>query len=151
MNQRSHIWLTLLAHVTNEGVRKGLIDLPAPNREPSEERNSVLFDAPLRGVPIRARFTEWRFDEARVSLVAWPSVEVDRWCVASNPKHEAGEVTASGCLDRSGRSLKFQEPFNPSVFISKHRRAELLTLPKLTDLEDSLNLYPRYLSLSSAA
>ncbi len=150
MNQREHICLLLLAYTANEGFRKGMIDLTAPDCGLSEERQSVLFDAPFNGIPIRACFTDWRNDVAEISLAAWPSDEVDRWVKSGNAKHNAGEVAAFGWLDRSGGKLRIQNPFDPSVFISKHRRSELLKLPRLTDLEDPLHLYPRYLSLSSA-
>lgn len=143
MNQRSHIFLMLLAHAANEGIRQGIINLTATNRDPSQRRSSMLFDAPLGGIPVRVSFTDWRNDEATISLAAWPSPDVDQWVKASNAKHSAGEVTAFGWLDRSSRHLRVQDPFDPSVFISKHRRSELLALPRLTDVEDPLKLYPR--------
>lgn len=148
MSERKYVSDRLLSHSVVVGLRKSIIHPLGPNCEPSEFRRSLFFDAPLLGHPLRVCFTEWRFDEATVSLALWPSDDGDKWIQCGNAKRSAGEVTVHGRLDRSNGRLRLQDPFNPSVFISKHRRAELLKLLYLTGVDDPFRLMPRYSRLA---
>lgn len=151
MTERKDISDTLLTHTVTVGYSKGIIDPLGANCEPLCNRRSLFFDAPLLGHPVRVCFTEWRFDEARISLALWPSDDVDTWLPCGNVKRSAGEVTVHGRLDRNSARLRLQDPFNPSVFISKHRRAELLELLDLAEVDDPVCLMPPYGRISSAA
>ena len=151
MSERKSISDSLLSHTVTVGLKKGIIHPLGPNCEPSGDRRSRFFDAPLLGHSVRVCFTEWRFDEARVSLALWPSDDVDKWIQCGNAKRSAGEVTVHGRLDRSNGRLRLQAPFNPSVFISKHRRVELLKLLDSAEVDASLRLMARYRRLASAA
>ncbi|MEH3037346.1 MAG: hypothetical protein PGN23_12815 [Sphingomonas adhaesiva] len=151
MNLRSHAFLALLAHAANEGIRTGRFDPAAPNRNPIEPRTSVLFDAPLGSVPMRVSMSDWRFDEARIAVSAWPMPDVDRWVEAVNAKALAGDVTAIGNLERKNGRLMLFNPFDPLVFMRQNRRAALLALPMPSETADPLRLYPRYLSFAAAA
>lgn len=151
MNLRSHIFLALLADAANEGIRTGRFDLAAPNRDPIEPRTSVLFDAPLGSIPMRVSMSDWRFDEARIAVSAWPTPDVDRWVETVNAKALAGDVTAIGYLERKNGRLMLSNPFDPLVFMRHNRRSALQALTAPSDAADPLRLYPRYLSFAAAA
>ena len=151
MNERKYISDKLLSHAVSVGLSKAIIDPLGPNSEPLCERQSWLYDAPLLGTPLRVCFTDWRFDEARISLALWPSDDADRWVRCGNAKRSAGEVVVHGALDRKNGRLRLQDPFNPVTFISKARRAQLLNLLDLAEVDDPLRLMRRYELLSHAA
>lgn len=148
MNYRSHAFLALLAHATNEGFRTGRFDPAAPNRDPMRRRSSVLFDAPFGSMPLRVWISDWRFDEAHVVAAAWPTLDGNRWIEAGSAKELAGDVVASGWLER-GSHLRLANIFDPSIFIRQNRVAAMRALP--SDAADPLRLYPRYLSYAAAA
>lgn len=149
MNYRSHAFLALLAHATNEGFRTSRFDPVAPNRDPMQPRSSVLFDAPFGSMPMRACISDWRFDEAHIVAAAWPTPDVDRWIEAGGAKELAGDVVASGWLER-GSHLRLVNIFEPSIFIRQNRVAAMRALPVPSDAADPLRLYPRYLSYAAA-
>ena len=151
MNERKYISDKLLSHAVTAGLSKAIIDPLGPNSEPLCERRSWFFDAPLLGSPLRVCFTDWRFDEARISLSLWPSDDVDQWVQCGNAKRSAGEVTVHGVLDRRNGRLRLQDPFNPVMYISKARRAQLLKLLDLAEVDDPFSLLPRYELQSHAA
>lgn len=152
MNLRSHVFLTFLTHAATEGIRASQYDPAAPNCEPTQRRTSVLFDAPFGSIPMRVSIGDWRFDEARIAVAAWPTGEADKWidCITANGL--AGDATAIGYLERrkDGR-LMLSNPFEPLVFMRPHRRSALSAMPMPTDATDPLRLYPRYLNIASAA
>lgn len=150
MKYRSHAFLALLAHAVNEGYRTGRFDPDAPNCNPIEPRSSVLFDAPLGSVPMRVWISDWRFNEARVVAAASPTPNVDRWIAAGGAKGLAGEVVATGWLER-GSHLRLVNVFEPSIFIRQNRVTEMRALPIPSEAADPLRLYPRYLSYAAAA
>ncbi len=150
MNYRSHAFLALLAHAVNEAFRTGRFDPAAPNRDPMQSRSSVLLDAPLGSVPMRAWIGDWRFDEARIVAAAWPTSDVDRWIEAGGAEELAGEVVASGWLERRSQ-LRLVNVFEPSIFIRQNRVAAMRAAPLPSDAADPLQLYPRYLSYAAAA
>lgn len=150
MNSRSRAFLTLLAHAANEGFRTGHFNPDAPNRSPMEHRGSVLFDAPLGSMPMRVWISDWRNDEARIAVAAWPTEEVDRWIEASGAKALAGEVVASGWLERSSL-LRLVNISDPTIFIRQNRVEALRTLQAPTEEADPLRLYPSCLSYAVAA
>ncbi len=151
MNKRMYLSDKLLSHVVDVGIGKAIIDPLGSNCEPQCDRRSWCFDAPLLGRPIRVCFTEWRFDEARISLALWPSDDVDTWIQCANAKRSAGEVTVHGHIDRKNGRLRLQDPFNPSLFVSKHRRAELLNLLDLAEVDYPVCLMLPYGRIARAA
>lgn len=152
MNQRPHIALVLLAHAANEGIRAGHFDPAAPNLNPIEPRTSVLFEAPIGSIPMRVSIGAWRFDEARVAVAAWPTLEVDQWIERFGAKELAGDVTAIGYLTRvAGGRLRLADPFDPVIYIRQRRLAAMRMLSTPSDAADPLQLYPRFLSHAAAA
>jgi hypothetical protein len=150
MNHTSHAFLALLSHAANVGFRTNLFDPGAPNGHPLEARSSVMFDAPIESVPVRAWISDWRYDEARIVAAAWPTAEVDRWIAVGGANALAGEVVASGWLER-GTQLRLVNIFEPSVFIQTNRLAAMRGLAAPSEAADPLRLYPPYLSYDAAA
>ncbi|PZU11508.1 MAG: hypothetical protein DI605_00480 [Sphingomonas sp.] len=110
----------------------------------------MLFDAPLGAIPIRAWIADWRFDEARVVVAAWPTLDVDRWIEAAGADELAGEVFARGWLERGSR-LRLVNVFEPSIFMRQSRIATMKGLPVPDEVCDPLGLYPSYLRHAAAA
>ena len=151
MNLPSHAFCCLLAHGANEGIRTGRFDPIAPSGDPSAPRTSVRFDAQIGSIPMRVSISDWRLEEASISVAAWPTPDVDEWIDCMTAKAAAGDVTAIGYLERRDGRMKLSNPFAPAVFMRKHRIPALLGLPMPSDASDPLQLYPRYLSFGSAA
>jgi len=152
VNYRSHAYLAVLTAAANEGIQTGLCDPLAPNLDPLAPRASVLFNATLGSIPLRVNMGDWRFDETRFAVAAWPTPEVDRWVEAFGANELAGEVTAVGYLTRSSTGrLRLSDPFEPTIFIRRDRLAVMKALPAPDDMADPLQLYPRYLSYAVAA
>ncbi len=152
MNHRSHAFLALLTAAANEAIRTGQCDPLAPNRDPLDARTSVLFDATLASIPLRVCMGDWRSDEARFAVAAWPTPDVDQWLEAFGANELAGDVTAIGYLTRSenGRLL-LSDPFEPSILMRRNRLVVMKALSAPSDAADPLQLYPRYLSYAAAA
>lgn len=150
MNLCSHTFLSLLSRAANEGIRTGLLDLTAPNCE-SMSRPFVLFDAHIGSIPLRVRIRDWRCDEAPIQVAAWPTDEVDECANFGGAKSRAGDVTASGWIERFGIRPMLSNPFVPNVYIARHRRAELAALPAPSSSDDPYQFYPPYLSFPDAA
>lgn len=151
MKLRSHAFLALLAHAANEGIRSGRFDPAAPNRDPTNATTSVLFDARLGAIPMRVSMGDWRADEARIAVAAWPTPDVDQWIAAMNAKTLAGDVTAIGYVERKKGRLMLSSPFDPIMFIRQSRVDALKMLSKPDGATDPFRLYPRYLSYAAAA
>ncbi|HEX8300993.1 hypothetical protein [Sphingomonas sp.] len=152
MNHRSHAFLALLAAAANEAIRTGRCDPLAPNRDPLGARTSALFDATLGSIPLRVCMSDWRSDETRFAVVAWPTREVDQWVEAFGANELAGDVTAIGYLIRAGTGrLRLSDPFEPTVFMRRDRVLLMKSLPAPDDAADPFQLYPRYLSYAAAA
>ena len=151
MNYRSHAFLALLSHAANEGVRTGCFDPKGPNGNPNDPRPTTLFSANLGGaVPMRVFIADWRFDEARIVVAAWPTAQVDRWIEASGAKALAGDVVASGWLERHSHLL-LVNALDPAVFIRHDRMATVRALSVPSEDADPLGLYPRQLRYAAAA
>lgn len=151
MNHRSHAFLVLLSAAATAGIRTGRCDPRAPNRGPLEVRTSVLFDAEVGLIPLRVWMSDWRSDEIRIVVAAWPAPDVDEWIGVSGAKGLAGDVTAIGYLTRDNGRLRLANPLDPTIFIRRTRLAPMKTLPVPDDASDPLFLYPRYLSYAAAA
>lgn len=151
MNLPTHAFCCLLAHGANEGIRTGRFDPVAPSSNPSQPRTSVLFDAQIGPIPMRVSISDWRFDEARIAIAAWPTTDVDEWIDCITAKTLAGDATAIGYLERRNERVTLSVPFSPPVFIRKNRKAALLALPMSGDVSDPYFLYPRYFRFGSAA
>ena len=149
MNLSSHVYLALLAHAATEGVRTGRIEPAAANSNLMKPHKKFLFDASLGAIPIRVSVGDWRFDEARIAVVGWPTPEADEWINCMTARAVAGDVTAIGYLERRDGRLMLSSPLDPPVFFQKHREAALLALPLPSDASDPLQLYPRYLRFGS--
>lgn len=100
---------------------------------------------------MRVWISDWRFEEARIAVAAWPTYDVDEWIDCMTAKARAGDVTAIGCLERRNGRVMLSNPFDPLVFIRQRRKVELRALPMPSDASDPLQLYPRYLRFGSAA
>ena len=152
MNYFSHAYLNILAAAVTEGIHSGHFDPVAPNRDPLDPRTSVLFDARLGSIPLRVCVGDWRFDEARVSVAAWPTPDVDQWVGAFGAKQLAGEVTATGYLNRASTGrLRLSDPFEPTIFMRRDRSAIMKGIPAPDDVADPFRLYPRMMSYAAAA
>jgi len=152
MNVRTHAYISLLSAAGNEAVRTGYCDPLAPNSDPLAPRKSVLFDATLGCIPLRVWIGNWRFDETRFAVAAWPTPDVDQHIEAFGAKELAGDVTAVGYLTRSiDGGLRLSDPLNPTLFLRRDRIAAMQALPAPDDVADPLQLYPRYLSYAVAA
>lgn len=145
MNHRSHAFLTLASHAVNEAVRRGLFDPASPNGDPRKRRSSVLFSTSLNDlIPMRVFIADWQSDEARVIVAAWPSLSVDDWIEVSRANGRAGEVVASGWLERHSHLLLVNS-LDPTLFVQGARVAALKALPEPKEIADPLGLYPRRL------
>jgi hypothetical protein len=152
VNYRSHAYLALLTAAANEAIRTGRCDSLAPNLGPLDQRSTVLFDATLGSIPLRVCMGNWRSDETRFAVAAWPTPEVDRWIEAFGANELAGDVTALGYLTRSPADrLRLSDPFEPTIFMRRDRLAVMKALPAPDDVADPLQLYPPYLSYDVAA
>ncbi len=152
MNHRSHAFLALLTAAANEAIGTGRCDLLAPNRAPLQARTSVLFDATIGAIPLRVCMSDWRSDEARLAVAAWPTPDVDQRLAAFGANDLAGDVTVIGDLTRDGIGrLRLSNPFEPTIFMRRSRLAAMKALPAPDDAADPLHLYPRYLSYAAAA
>lgn len=152
MNYRSHAYLALLSAAVNEAFRAGHCNPLAPNRDPLDPRTSVLFDATLGSIPLRVCMGNWRSDEMRLAVAAWPTPDVDQWVEAFGAKELAGDATAVGYLTRAGTSrLSLSDPFEPAIFMRRNRLAEMKALPAPDDAADPLQIYPRYLSYAGTS
>lgn len=152
MTLRPHASLALLSHAVNESVRTGVLDLKAANRAPLEQSTSVLFGTSLGSIPLRVAVGEWRFDEVRIAVAAWPTPDVDHWLEVSRANERAGKVASIGYLARSDRGrLRLVSPLDPSIYIHSSCKLALQAIPVPDDASDPLRLYPRYLNYAAAA
>lgn len=109
---RAKAWRNAMVAAINAGLEQGLFGLAPdenlwPSTEPSEghERPRGTGGAVYRftfpgGVPALAWIGDAGFGELSVHVALWPTEEAERWVRVNNAGRLAGEVWATGWLER---------------------------------------------------
>ena len=112
--RRQRGWRNLLVYGANAGLERRLFSLrPGDNRwegANDEQRPASVFELDLGGIPALVSLRNAGFDEIAIHVACWPTKEGKNWIEVSNGDFLAGEVFASGWLERrEGAWLQYQD------------------------------------------
>ena len=143
MSYRSNARTAILYHAVAEAVGRNILDLDAPNLDPTDQWTPTLFSTTIGdNIPMRVWIRDWKFDETKVNVALWPKSEVDRWLQCPNAGKYAGDVMVSGYFERNNR-VHLTNPFEKRIFISRSRTDTMKEFPPVSETLDEFRAYLR--------
>ena len=118
---RRRAWRNAMVAAINEGIRLRLFTIkPGDNRWPSAVKDDqgrsrahkITFE--LAGIPAVGSVHDGGYDELSIHLALWPTPDGARWVDCMNAGFLAGDVWASGWLERRDGAW-LQVPTSPSM------------------------------------
>lgn len=104
---RKRAWRNSMVAAINEGLDRRLFSVrPGDNRwpgfksDPRERSETYSYHFEIDDIPAVASVHDAGYDELSIHVALWPAAEGQRWVKASNAGFHAGEVFASGWLER---------------------------------------------------
>lgn len=137
-SDRLRAWRNAMVAGINAGLSRRLFSLrpgdnrwPGARREPHERQSAHVFYFEIEGIPAVASLRDAGWDEISVHVAFWPTDEGKRWVAAANAGFLAGDLYASGWLERrNGAWLQVSSDAGKSTTFRcrKHRLADVAML-----------------------
>ncbi len=137
-SSRRRAWRNAMVAGINEGLARRLFSLragdnrwPGADREPHEQKKAHVYRFAIGDIPAIASLADAGWDEISVHVALWPTNDAEYWIPAGNAGFHAGELFASGWLERrNGAWLQVSSDSNNawSFRCRKHRLAEAAAL-----------------------
>ncbi|HWK33912.1 MAG TPA: hypothetical protein VNR51_09570 [Hyphomicrobium sp.] len=104
---RQRAWRNAMVAAINEGLARRLFSLrpgdnrwPGGNREQFAQQKPYVFRFAVGDIPAIASLWDAGWDEIAVHVALWPTPDAENWVGAGNAGFHAGELFASGWLER---------------------------------------------------
>ncbi len=135
---RRRAWRNAMVAGINAGLSRRLFSLrpgdnrwPGAQRDPHAQQNAFVFRFEIEGIPAVTSLWDAGWDEISVHVALWPSEDGERWIDVTNAGFHAGDLFASGWLERrNGAWLQVASDSgkNWSFRCRKHRLNEAAAL-----------------------
>lgn len=106
-SERRRAWRNAMVAAINEGIRQRLFTIrPGDNRWPGAQKDkwgtsrAHKFSFEIDGIPAIGSVHDGGYDELSIHVALWPTHDGQRWVECMNAGFLAGEVWASGWLER---------------------------------------------------
>ncbi|ARS26970.1 hypothetical protein [Sphingomonas sp. KC8] len=106
-SSRRRAWRNAMVAGINEGLARRFFSLrPGDNRWPGTERErherqqAHVFRFAIGDIPAIASLWDAGWDELSIHVALWPTADAERWVPAANAGFHAGDLFASGWLER---------------------------------------------------
>lgn len=103
---RQKAWRNAIVSAINAGIQQQLFSiLPGDNRwttsnERGAKNGAQVFQFMVDSIPAIGSVSDAGFDELSIHVAFWPTQDAERWIVPSNAGFLAGELFATGWLER---------------------------------------------------
>jgi hypothetical protein len=129
---RARAWRNAMVSAINAGISRRLFSVrPGDNRWPDAgdptRREAHVFQFEIETIPAVGAVSDAGFDELSIHVALWPTPEAMDFARAYNAGFAAGEVFASGWLERRDGAW-LQYPRKPDLRCRSHRLATLAAL-----------------------
>lgn len=131
---RKRAWRNAMVAAINAAIERRLLSVrPGDNRWPGANKNgdrdTYVFAFAIEGIPAVASLHDAGYDEVSVHVALWPTPDGERWVSAMNAGFDAGQVFASGWLERrDGAWLQVSSDGATSFRSRRERLAPLAAL-----------------------
>lgn len=131
-SSRARAWRNAMVAGINAGIGQRHFTIRAgdnrwPEASQAGRREAHIYRFEVDGIPAIASVRDAGFDELSIHVALWPTIDAERWVKAGFSGFLAGEVWASGWLERrDGAWLQFSK--NPEIRCRQRRLAQTADL-----------------------